>query len=178
MKSQLLALAVLSLSLSDVRAQGPAPSGGPCALTPSLRDAVQQRFGAARVFKSSDLYEDERAIFNSEHPGACPGLIQGRFFGDKERPATAVLLIDVEPKKNLRLVVARPALSAWTFHEVDELDQGSTPVVSKKAPGTFADPRDAKARPSSDAVVLTGYESWQRVYVWNGRAFEALKLQN
>jgi hypothetical protein len=137
-------------------------SSGACALPAGLREAVQQRFGSARVFQASDLFEDERALFNAEHPGACPGLVQGQFFGAKERPATALLLVDVQPKGNLRLVVARPALKTWTFQEVDELDKGSTPVVSKNRGS------------GKDTVVLTGYESWQRTFVWNGRAFERL----
>jgi hypothetical protein len=157
MRSRLLAAVLVSLSVPAAAAE---PASGPCALSAGLREAVQQRFGAARVFQASDLFDDERKLFNAEHPGACPGLVQGQFFGAKERPATAILLVDVQPKGNLRLVVARPALKTWTFHEVDELEKGSTPVVSRTR------------GQAKDIVVLTGYESWQRTFVWNGRAFE------
>jgi hypothetical protein len=156
---------------------GPAPKEGACALPKALSDALQQRFGSSRVLNSADLYEDERALFRKEHPGACPGIARGQFFGPKERPAMAIVLLDVEPKKNLRLVVARPALATWTFFEVDELDQGSTPAAGTKGAGTYTDFNQKITRSSTNEVVaLTGYETWQRVYVWNGRAFERLQL--
>lgn len=177
MTSRLLSILLLTLAL-EARAAEPA-AGGPCGLPASLRDAVQQRYGAARVLKASDLFDDERALFSADHPGACPGMTHGMFFGARERAATALVLMDVEPKKNIRLVVARPAMATWTFQEVDELDQGSTPVVLKKGPGKYADPRDAATRlAGTDAVVLTGYETWERIYVWNGRAFERLQLNH
>lgn len=171
-----LALLVLGLALSS-RAEVPEPGTESCALAPRLREALQQRFGTTRVLKASDLYEDERALFKAEHGGGCPGVATGRFFGAKERPAVAIVLLDVEPKKNIRLVVARPALSSWTLVEVDEMDQGSTAVVGRKGPGAYADLPSAKTRATkNDVVTLTGYESWQRVYIWNGRTFDRLQV--
>lgn len=168
-----LALA-LSIQAPDTQSKGDA-----CALPPGLREALQQRFGSSRVLKSADLYEDERGLFQKEHPGACPGIASGQFFGSGQRPAVALILLDVEPKRNLRLVVARPALSAWTFVEVDEMDQGSTAVVGRKGPGAYTDLPSTKSRTTNnDVVTLTGYESWQRVYVWNGRAFERLQTSD
>src|SRR5688572_33313166 len=117
----------------------PAPKGDACAIPAALRDALQARFGTSRVLKATDLFEDERALFQKEHKGACPGISHGRFFGAKERPAMALVLLGVEPKKNLRLVVARPAMATWTFFEADELDQGSTPIAGRGGPGTSTD---------------------------------------
>ena len=172
MASPLVAVA-LALSLQA----DPAPRGDACALPAALRDALQARFGTSRILKAADLFEDERALFQKERRGACPGLAQGKFFGAKERPALALVLLDVEPKKNLRLVVARPAMSTWTFFEADELDQGSTPVAGRGDPGTFTDLGRSITRTSANEVVtLAGYETWQRVYVWNGRGFERLDL--
>jgi len=138
-----------------------------------LRRALSDRFGSARVLQSSDLYDDERALFKAEHPGGCPGVATGKFFGASERPAYAVVLRDVEPKKNLRLVVARPALTSWVLFEVDELDAGSTVVVgrARTAVETGNEPlpeRDTRR----EAVTLTSYETWRRIYTWTGRAFE------
>lgn len=151
----------------------------PCALAAGLREGLQERFGSARVLSFSDLYEDERALFRAEHPGACPGLVSGRFFGLKERAAIAVVLLDVGPKKEVRLVVARPALSRWIFHEVESREKGSTPVVLKGVPGRAAELVEAgAARGGLDVVVWSGYESWFRGYVWNGRIFEPLPQKN
>ena len=173
-----LALVGLALTLSIQAAEAPS-KGDACTLPSALREALHQRFGSARVLKSADLYEDERGLFQKEHPGACPGIARGQFFGSGQRPAIALVLLQVEPKKNLRLVVARPALSAWTFVEVDELDQGSTAVVGRKGPGTYTDLPSATARSTNnDAVTLTGYESWQRVYIWNGRTFDRVQVVN
>ena len=172
-----MAASLLGLALALSLQADPAPKGDACALPAGLRDALQARFGTSRVLKAADLFEDERALFQKEHKGACPGLTQGRFFGAKERPALALVLLDVAPRKNLRLVVARPATSTWIFFEADELDQGSTPVAGSGAPGTFTDVGRSVTRTSANEVVtLAGYETWQRVYVWNGRGFERLEL--
>lgn len=173
-RSGLLALVIFGLAFSSEAAEPPA-TDGPCALAPTLRAALQQRFGSSRVLKATDLFEDERSLFGAQHRGACPGMTTGRFFGPKERPAIALVLLEVEPKKNIRLVVARPALSAWTFFELEDMDQGSTAVVWTEVPGTPKDPNVAKTpRSTNDLLVLSGYESWRRAYTWNGRAFEAL----
>lgn len=165
-------LAAFVLALSFQAAEPPAKADA-CALPVKLRESLQKRFGTSRVLKTGDLYEDERGLFRAEHPAGCPGLATGRFFGPKERPAMALVLLDVEPKKSVRLVIARPALHAWIFHEADDLDQGSTPVVSRRAPGKSAEAHSPAAHPAvKDLVVLTGYESWERVYAWNGRVFE------
>ncbi len=173
-----MALPLMGLALAlSLQAADASPKGDACSLPKALSDALQQRFGSSRVLKSADLYEDERGLFQKEHPGACPGIARGQFFGSGQRPAIAVILLDVEPKKNLRLVVARPALSAWTFVEVDEMDQGSTAVAGRKGPGAYTDLPSAKARTTNnDVVTLTGYESWQRVYIWNGRTFDRLQV--
>ena len=156
---------------------GPAPSGEACALPAALRTALEQRYGSARVLKSADLFEDERALFQKDHKGACPGIARGLFFGKGQRPAMAIVLLDVEPRKSVRLIVARPALSTWTFFEADELEQGSTAVAGMKAAGTYTDFNRAVTRTSANEVVtLTSYETWERVYHWNGRGFEKLEL--
>jgi hypothetical protein len=173
-----MALSLVTLALAfSLQAEDPSPKGDACSLPRALSEALQQRFGSSRVLKASDLFEDERGLFHKEHPGGCPGIARGQFFGSGQRPAVAVILLDVEPKKNLRLVVARPALSAWTFVEVDEMDQGSTAVVGRKGPGTYTDLPSTKPRTTNnDVVTLTGYESWQRAYIWNGRAFDRLQI--
>ena len=171
-----LPLVALALALSLQATDAPS-KGDPCALPKALAEALQQRFGSSRVLKSADLFEDERGLFQKEHPGACPGIARGQFFGPGQRPAIAVILLDVEPKKNFRLVVARPAMSSWTFVEIDEMDQGSTAVAGRKGPGTYTDLPSTTARTTNnDVVTLTGYESWQRVYIWNGRTFERLQI--
>jgi hypothetical protein len=169
-------LVVFGLALTLQAVEVPPPSQG-CALPKGLGEALQQRFGSARVLKPADLFEDERALFRKEHPNGCPGMARGQFFGPGQRPAIALVLLDVEPKKNLRLVVARPALASWTLVEIEELDAGTTAVVGLKGPGTYVDHATPPMTLSSthDVVTLTGYESWERVYIWNGRKFERLQ---
>ena len=171
-----LSFVALALALSIQAAEAP-PKGDACSLPKGMREALEQRFGSSRVLKSADLYEDERGLFHKEHPGACPGIAHGQFFGSGQRPAIVLVLLDVKPKKNLRLVVARPALSAWTFVEVDEMDPGSTAVAGRKGPGAYKDLPSATVRTTNnDVITLTGYESWQRVYIWSGRTFERLQI--
>lgn len=165
--------AAVALALSMQAAEPTLAASGPepCALPAKLREALQERFGSSRVLTASDLYEDERALFRAEHPRGCPGVAVGKFFTASERPAYAVVLKGVEPKKNLLLVIARPALKAWILFEADELDAGATPAVgrAKAAVDQGATPVRGGSR---DAVTLTSYETWRRLYVWNGRAFE------
>ena len=156
-----LSTAALVLGLSST--QGGPSSSEPCALPGALREALQSRLGSSRVLTHADLFEDERALFRADHPGACPGVRAGKFFGAKERTALAVIVMGVGPKKNVRLVVARPALAAWILFEVDELHEGSTAVV-----GTESGPTPP------DVLTLSAYEAWKRGYRWNGRAFEAI----
>jgi hypothetical protein len=161
-----LTLLALAIGLA-VAPQETAPRGEPCALPAALRQALQGRFGSSRVLTAADLYEDERALFRADHPGACPGLATGRFFGPRERPAIALVLLDVGPDKAVRLIVARPAMATWTLLEVDELRQGATPVVWSETSA-----RSRAAKPGSDLVILSAYDAWKRGYSWNGRSFE------
>ncbi len=174
-----MALPLLAFALAlSMQAADPAPSAADgCTLPAPLREALQQRFGSSRVLKAADLFEDERALFRKEHPGGCPGIVRGQFFGPGQRAAIAIVLLEVEPRKNMRLVLARPALSTWTFVEVDEMDTGTTAVVGRKGPGAFRDlPSGAARSTTNDVVTLTGYESWQRAYIWNGRTFDRLQV--
>ncbi|MEO8360236.1 MAG: hypothetical protein ABI672_09420 [Vicinamibacteria bacterium] len=168
---------VLAFGLSGAaHAADKKPVGGPCVLAPALRHAVQERFGSARVLSATDLFEDERKLFIEAHKAACPGLRTGHFFGSKAqtRPATALVLLDIGPKKEARLIVARPAGKTWVFVEVQTMDSGSTAVISTEGPGSYKDEtRTLTAK--DDVVVLTGYGSWRRVYVWNGKTFDSVK---
>ena len=174
-----MVLSTLALALAFSAAQDVSPRSEACALPATLRAALQSRFGSSRVLSAADLYEDERAFFRADHPGACPGLRAGKYFGAAERPALAVIVMGVGPKKDARLIVARPAMAGWVLVDVETMDQGSTAVVSKEGPGKFTDPYKEKTLKSvNDVVVLTGYESWRRVYVWNGRAFDVLQTSD
>lgn len=157
-----LVLLALVLGLSAAP-PGTASRGEACGLPAALREALQSRFGSSRVLTAADLYEDERALFRADHKGACPGVRAGKFFGTKERPALALVLLDVGPAKAVRLVVARPAMATWTLLEVDELRQGATPVVWSKS---------GAARAGADLLILSAYDAWKRGYSWNGRAFD------
>lgn len=167
---------ILALVLSLGTA--PAPLGsGPCALPQSLSAALNERFGTSRILTHPDLYEDERGLFSAEHRGACPGMTSGRFFGSQERPAIALVLLPHESGKPGRLVVARPAMSTWILIEIGPIDPGSTAVVWSEGPGVYTGPEDPKTRESkNDVLILSGYESWKRAYIWSGRTFEALLL--
>ena len=184
MKSILRAVAALTLiafvSAADaVAAQGGArPTSGACALEPTLSAALQERFGSSAVLTLGDLFEDERELFVEEHKGACPGMVKGSFFGDKQRPATALLLMDIGPNKDILLVMARPALKTWTFLEVARSDKGTTAVISKESPGKYKDTVSGKeVRAGSDVAVLTAVGAWRRAYIWSGRAFEVVQLE-
>lgn len=160
-------LSTFALALALSAAQEVASRSEPCVLPAALREALQGRLGSSRVLTHADLYEDERALFRADHPGACPGVRAGKFFGAKERPALAVIVMGVGPKKDLRLIVARPAMAAWVLFEVETMEQGSTAVVGSES-----------GRTPPDTLTLSAYEAWKRVYRWNGRAFERLQTSD
>lgn len=171
-RARLIAAVFLAttLCLSFASAAQPADV---CAPPASLRVALQERFGSSRVLTLGDLYPDERVRFQTEHKGACPGLTTGQFFTAEERLATAVVILGVGEAKDIRLVVARPALSAWILTELDRMDRGGTAVVSTGRSGTAADDSDGiAAGKGRDVVLLTAIETWTRAYVWSGRLFE------
>lgn len=68
----------------------------------------------------------------------------------------------------MRLVLARPALSTWTFVEVDEMDTGTTAVVGRKGPGAYRDlPSGAARDTTNDAGHPHRLRVRQRAYIWN-----------
>ncbi len=165
-----MVFAAVALALAVSAAQDVAARSEPCALPAALRETLQSRFGSSRVLTAADLYEDERALFRADHPGACPGVRAGKFFGAAERPALAVILMGVGPRKDARLIVARPAMATWILFEVDELREGSTAVVgSESGLKVKGSPGD---RTAPEVLTLSAYEAWKRVYRWTGRAFE------
>ena len=156
-----MVLAAVALALALSAAQDVPSRSEPCALPAALRETLQSRFGSSRVLTAADLFEDERALFRADHPGGCPGVRAGKFFGPTERPALAVIVMGVGPKRDIRLIVARPAMATWILFEVDDLREGSTAVVGSES-----------GRTPPDVLTLSAYEAWKRVYRWNGRAFE------
>lgn len=172
---QLIAAGVFALTfLTGVAsAQEKTKSSGSCALEPSLQEALLSKFGSSTVLTTADLFEDERKLFIEDHKAACPGLAKGQFFGAKQRPAIALIVTNVGPKGESVLVMARPALKTWIFLEVERMEKGSTAVVWKDDPGSYDDGHGGpKKIAPNDVVVLTGYEAWQRVYMWTGSKFE------
>jgi len=160
---------LLALTLAfSAAAQASSPRTEACSLPATLLEVLQSRLGASRVLTLSDLFEDERALFRADHPGACPGIKAGRFFGAAERPAIAVILLGVGPGKDVRLIVARPAMATWILSEVSELREGSTAVVGSESGMKQGD------KTAPDVLVLSAYEAWKRSYRWNGRAFEPI----
>ena len=174
----------LALGIAVPAQAAPAPStssvaSGSCVLEPKLRAAIEKRFGTSRVLSKADLYEDERELYTKDHGSACPGIARGQFFGAKERPAIAILLVDAGATAAVKLIVARPATTSWVFFEVEELEKGSTAVLWKERPGAYEDrSSDRKLSTKNDVIALTGYESWQRLVIWTGAKFEFLQTSD
>ena len=172
----------LGLALAAHPQATPAPSapvaaGGSCVLEPKFRAELEKRFGSSRVLTKADLYEDEREMYAKDHGSACPGTARGKFFGATERPAIALLLMGVGANAQVKLVVARPATTSWVFFEVEDLEKGSTAVLWKEGPGVY-DGHNRKLSTKNDVIALTGYESWQRLFIWTGTKFEFVQTSD
>src|SRR5579859_8207356 len=71
---------------------------GGCDLPQNLQREIANTYPWARLVSLSDLEEDDRKFFQSDHADDCPGLVKVDFYGDG-KPTFALALI---PKSSTR----------------------------------------------------------------------------
>jgi len=149
-----------------------APQNESCNLPPDLQREISIMYPGSKLVRLSDLYEDDRKLFQKEHGNDCPGLVEVNFYGDK-KPAVALVLSTGEgTSQKAELLVARKLGENWKITLMDTAPS-SMPVVWREKPGTYKDIETGKVlRATRPVIVFCGYNSWAIVYAWRGKTVD------
>ncbi len=173
------AIAVLACS-TFAEATSAAQTSEACALPQDLQREVAGKYPTAKLIELSDLEEDDRKFFQSDHDNSCPGVVKVDFFGDG-KPTFALVLIprsgDKEPTK---LVVAHQDDGKWV---ITPLDTGGpspdSPVVWSLPPGEYRDIYgDKTIQATKPVIVFCKYEAWAILYAWTGKGVSKIWLMD
>jgi len=153
-------------------------SSGPCDLLPGLRNEISEKYPQMHVVSLADLNADDRELFQKDHDGRCPGLVEVDFYGDG-KPTWALALTAVEgPKTTTKLVVARQLSTRWETVLLEATD-GPPPVIWKQAAGKYHDVYgDKTVRAMHQVIVFCGYNSWAVLYSWSGVEVKKIWLKD
>jgi len=165
-----LLIAIVAIAASTFVQAGAAETSAGCRLPDDLQREVAAKYPSAKLIELSDLEEDDKKFFQSDHDGNCPGMVKVDFYGDG-KPTLALVLIPTNGiKKPTRLVVAHHDGERWL---ISALDTGGptpiAPVVWAQPPGEYRDVYGNKTiRATKPVIVFCKYESWAILYAWTG----------
>jgi hypothetical protein len=147
-----------------------------CNLPQDLQREILERYPGSKLVSLSDLYEDDRKLFQKEHGKDCPGLVKVDFYGDKKPTLALVLTTGKDANQKAELVVARKLGENWKTTLLDTAG-ASVPVVWRQKPGKYTDVYGNKTiRATKPVIVFCGYESWAILYAWTGKSVDKLWL--
>jgi hypothetical protein len=140
-----------------------------CELPDDLARVVASKYPNERLITFSDIEEDDRNLFRSDHSGSCPGITKLDFYGDGQ-PTVAMVLRAKRGKAPVKLVLAHQAKTRWDTRLLDTGDSPpDAPVVWNQPPGDYQDIYGEKQiRAKKPVIVFCKYESWAIVYAWTG----------
>jgi hypothetical protein len=140
-----------------------------CDLPPGLDREIVSKYPGKTLVTLTDLSEDDRHLFQKDHGGQCPGLVNVDFYGDGKPTWALVLIGKVGSKSKAELVVAHKVREAWETTLLDTA-QDSAPVVWSQGPGQYQDVYGKKKiRALGPVIVFCGYNSWAIVYAWTDK---------
>jgi hypothetical protein len=175
LSSRLLTLASF-LALTFARGAFAAPQNGSCNVQPDLQHEISEKYPGSKLVSLSDLYEDDRKLFQKEHGKDCPGLVKVDFYGDKKPTLALVLTTGEGANQKAELVVARKLGENWKTTLL-ETAGSSVPVVWRQKPGKYTDVYGNKTiRATKPVIVFCGYESWAILYAWTGKSVDKVWL--
>jgi hypothetical protein len=165
----LIALLSAAMLVADAN---PVGNSGPCAPKPALARALSRAVSAWQVVTTPVLDSGDRASFEKDHPGACPGMVELNFFGD----ALPTTVLSVVNGTKAKLVLARQrSPDRWSIQTLEESD--GRPVVWVEKRGVFSDVHgEKKLTVVREGVVWCGYGSWAILYAWVGNRVEKIWL--
>lgn len=174
-----IAIAVLACS-TFARATLAAKTSESCVLPQDLQREVARKYPTAKLIELSDLEEDDRKFFQSEHDNSCPGVVKVDFYGDGKPTLALVLIPRSGNKEPTKLVVARQDDGKWV---ITPLDTGGpspdAPVVWSLPPGEYSDVYgDKTIRATNPVIVFCKYEAWAILYAWTGKGVSKIWLMD
>jgi hypothetical protein len=163
--------AIACFLLCFVRVAFAEPPSNACNLPQDLQRRIAGRYPGARVVELTDLSQDDKKFFHTDHGNACPGLAKVDFYGDGKPTLALVLVMKDGAKGKTQLVVAHQVGNEW---KVNSLDTGgpspNAPVVWSEPPGKYKDVYGNKTiMATRPVIVFCGYESWAILYAWTGK---------
>jgi hypothetical protein len=146
-----------------------------CTLPTGLGNELSRNHPGTHLVTLTDLRDEERNVFLSEHGSDCPGLVSVDFYGDGE-PTFALVLLE-EKSKTAELFVAHKAKTGWNVRLLENADARPVPVVWQDRAGKYDDVYGEKSvRAKHPVILLCGYGSWAILYAWNGKRVEKIWL--
>ena len=174
-----IAIAVLACS-TFARAASAARTSESCVLPQDLQREVAGKYPTAKLIELSDLEEDDRKFFQSDHDDSCPGVVKVDFYGDGKLTLALVLIPRSGDKEPTKLVVAHQDGGKWV---ITPLDTGGpspySPVVWSLPPGEYRDVYgDKTIRATKPVIVFCKYEAWAILYAWTGKGVSKIWLMD
>jgi hypothetical protein len=172
----LIALAVLVFGRLNPATASPQTSAA-CVLPGDLQREVAAKYPTAKLIELSDLEEDDRKFFQSDHGNSCPGVVKLDFYGDGKPTFALVLIPRGGTNAPTKLVVAHED-GKWL---ITPLDTGgpipNAPVVWSQPPGEYHDVYgDKNIRATKPVIVFCKYEAWAILYAWTGKRVSKIWL--
>jgi len=146
-----------------------------CGLPVGLERVVATKYPGTKVVTISDLEDDDRRLFQSDHKNACPGVVSVDFYGDGQQTVAMVLKAEAKDVPT-KLVLAHSTKTGW---ETRLLETGgpvpNAPVVWSQPRAQYQDVYGEKQiRATKPAIVFCGYHSWAILYAWTGTNVEKI----
>jgi hypothetical protein len=174
-----IAIAILVCSAFAQATPSPQTSEA-CVLPQDLQREVVGKYPTAKIIEVSDLEEDDRKFFQSDHDNGCPGVVKVDFYGDGKPTFALVLIPRSGTKEPTKLVVAHHDDGKWL---ITPLDTGGptpiAPVVWSLPPGEYRDVYgDKTIRATKPVIVFCKYEAWAILYAWTGKGVSKIWLMD
>ena len=155
-----------------------APQNDACNLPQTLQPEISKTYPRSKLVTISELYEDDRKLFQKEHGNECPGLVRVDFYGDKKETLALVLTTGEGANQKAELVLAHKLGANWETKLLDTAGS-SIPVAWRQKPGTYRDIENGKIiRATRPVIVFCGYNSWAIVYAWTGRGIDKVWIRD
>lgn len=152
-------------------------SKDPCGLPKDLQGIVEGRYRGTKIVTLSDLNEDDKKLFQSQHDAdECPGLVKIDFFGDG-KPVLAFALTIQAQVPSTRLIMAHEVGKKWKIAVLDKAD-GPVPVVWSESAGEYTGLYGKKIHAIKPVIIFCGYDSWAILYAWTNDRIAKIWLRD
>lgn len=175
-----LLIAIVAVAAGTLVQTSAAQTSEGCRLPDDLQREVASKYPGAKLIELSDLEEDDKKFFQSDHANNCPGMVKVDFYGDGKPTLALVLIPKNGTKEPTKLVVAHHTGGRWL---ITMLETGGptpiAPVVWAQPPGEYQDVYGNKTiRATNPAIVFCKYEAWAILYAWTGKNVSKIWLMD